>query len=69
MAQRGSPAGAGTANKIEVVTRLGKACEEWLTVAFALRILFDHEPVHNFLDDKQLRKSADSASICPAATS
>jgi len=69
MAQRSSPSSTGTTNKIKVIARLWKAGEGWLTVAFALRVLFDHQPVHNFLDDKELRKSADSASICPAATS
>ena len=69
MAQRSSPSSTGTTNQIKVITRLWKGSEEWLTILFALRVLFDHQPVHNFLDDKELRKSADTASICPAATS
>ena len=67
MAQWSSPSSTGATNEIKVITWLGKAGEEWLTVAFTLRILVDHQPVHNFLDDKQLGKSADTASICPAA--
>ena len=69
MIQWNSPASTGTTNEIKVIARLGKTGEEWLTVAFALYVLFDHQPVHNFLDDKQLRKSMDTASICPAAIS
>ena len=49
----GSPPSAGATNKIKVITRLGKAGEECLTVAFALRVLHNHQSVHNFLDDKQ----------------
>jgi hypothetical protein len=69
MAQWSSPSSTGTTNEIKVITRLGKAGEEWLTIAFTLHILVDHQPVHNFLDDKQLGKSADTASIYPAAIS
>jgi hypothetical protein len=64
-----SPPGTGAANEIKVIAWLRKTGEEWLTLVFALHVLFDHQPVHNFLDDKQLRKSADTASICPAASS
>ena len=60
---RGSPPSTGTTNKIKVITWLGKTGEEWLTVAFALRVLRDHQLVHKFLDDKQLGKSANTASI------
>jgi hypothetical protein len=35
-----------------------------LTKNFAFRVLLDHQPVHNLLDDKQLRKSTNAASIC-----
>ena len=60
---RGSPPSTGATNKIKVITWLGKTGEEWLTVALALRVLGDHQLVHKFLDDKQLRKSANTASI------
>jgi hypothetical protein len=67
MVQWSSPPGTGPANEIKIITGFGKTGEGWLTLAFALHVLFDHQPVHNFLDDKQLRKSADAASICSAA--
>jgi len=65
---QGSPAGTCAANKIKVITWFGKSGEGWLTVALALRVLLDHQPVHQFLDDKQFRKSANAASICSVAT-
>ena len=68
MAQWSSPSSTGATNEIKVITWFGKAGEEWLTVAFTLHILID-QPVHNFLDDKQLGKSADTTSICPGAIS
>ena len=58
-----SPPSIGATNKIKVIAWLGKGGEEWLTVAFALRVLGDHQLVHKFLDDKQLGKSANTASI------
>ena len=66
---RNSPPGTGATSEVKVITGLGKTGKGWLTLAFALHVLLDHQPVHNFLDDKQVRKSADTASICPAATS
>ena len=66
MAQWSSPPSTGATNEIKVIAGLGKAGEKWLTIAFTLHVLFDHQPVHNFLDDKQFGKSPDSASICPA---
>ncbi len=60
----GTPPGTGATDKIKVITGLGKTGEEWLTVAFTLRVLRDHQPVHNFLNDEQLRKSANTASVC-----
>ena len=39
---RSSPAGTSAANKVKVVTRLGKSGERWLTVAFTLRVLLYH---------------------------
>jgi len=67
----GAHPGTCATNEIKIITGLGKAGKGWLTLAFALQVLLDHQPVHNFFDDKQVRKSADtaSASICPAATS
>ena len=65
MAQRSSPPGTSATNEIKVITRLGKAGEKWLTNGFALQVLVDHQPVHNFFDDKQFGKSPDTASICP----
>jgi len=65
MVQRSSPPSTGATNKIKVIAGLGKTGEEWLTLAFTLHVLLDHQPVHNFPDDKQLGKSADTASICP----
>ena len=62
----GAHPGACATNEIKIITGLGKAGKGWLTLAFALHILLD---VHNFLEDKQVRKSADTASICPAVTS
>ena len=59
----GSPPSTGATNKIKVITWLGKAGEEWLTVAFALGVLGDLQLVHKFLDDKQLGKSANTTSI------
>ena len=54
----GSPSSStGATNKIKVIARLGKTGEEWLAVAFALRVLRDHQLVPKFLDDKQLGKS------------
>jgi hypothetical protein len=64
-----SPPGTGATNEIKVITWLRKTGEEWLTLVCALHVLFDHQPVHDFLDDKQLRKSTDTASICSAVTS
>ena len=64
-----SPPSTGATNEIKVITRLRKTGDEWLTLVFSLHVLFDHQPVHDFLDDKQLRKSADTASICSAANS
>ena len=62
--QWSSPPGTGAADKVKIITWLGKTGEEWLTVAFAFRVFRDHQPVHNFLDDEQLRKAANTASIC-----
>ena len=59
----GSPPSTGATNKIKVIAWLGKTGEEWLTVAFALGVLRDHQFVHKFFDDKQLGKSANTASI------
>ena len=59
----GSPPGTGATNKIKVITRLGKTGEGWLTFAFALGVLRDHQLVHKFLNDKQLGKTANTASI------
>jgi len=59
----GPPPSTGATNKIKVITWLGKTGEEWLTVAFALGVLRDHQLVHEFLDDKQLGKSTNTASI------
>src|SRR6266567_8614779 len=60
----GAPSGTGATDKIKVITGFGKTGEEWLTVAFAFRVFRDHQPVHNFLNDEQLRKSANTASVC-----
>ena len=59
-----SPPGTGAANKIEIIARLGTIGKGWSTVAFALRVLLEHQSVHHLLDDKQLRKSTNTASIC-----
>jgi len=66
MAQWSSPPGTGATNEIKVFTGLGKAGERWLTIGFTFHVLFNHQPVHNFPDDKQFGKSPDTASICPA---
>jgi len=66
MAQRSSPPSTGATDEIKVIAGLGKAGEKRLTIGFKLHVLFDHQPVHNFLDDKQFGKSPDTASICPA---
>ena len=63
-----SPASTGATNKIEIIARLGKIGKGWLTVAVAFGVLLEHQSVHHFLDDKQLRKSTNTASICSAAT-
>jgi hypothetical protein len=66
---RSSPPGTCATNEIKTITGLGKTGKGWLTLVFVLHVLLDHQPVHNFRDDNQLRKSADTASICSAATS
>jgi len=69
MVQWSSPPGTCATNEIKIITGLGKTGEGRLILAFALHVLLDHQPVHKFLDDKQFRESADTASICPTATS
>jgi hypothetical protein len=66
---RSSPPGTCVTNEIKTITGLGKTGEGRLTLVFALHVLLDHQPVHKFLDDKQLRMPTDTASICPAGTS
>ena len=65
---QGSPASTCAANKIKVITWLGESDEGWLTIAFALCVFLNHQPVHDFLDDKQFRKSPNPASVCSVAT-
>ena len=65
--QQCSPPGTGATNKIKIIAWLGKIGKGWLTVAFAFRVLLEHQSVHQFLDDKQFRESANTTSICSVA--
>ena len=62
-----SPPCTGATNKIKVIARLGEIGEGWTTVDFAPPVLFNHQSVHHFLDDKQLRKATNTATVCSVA--
>jgi hypothetical protein len=58
-----SPPGASATDKVENIAWLREAGEWWSTITFTLHVLLNHQPVHNFLDHEQLRKSANATSI------
>ena len=61
---RSSPPGTSATDKIENIAWLWEAGEWWSTLTFTLRVLLNHQPVHNFLDYEQLGKSANATSVC-----
>ena len=51
-----------------MITRLWQSSEEWLAILFQFLVLVDHDLVHKFFDDKQLRKSTNAAAVCSEVT-
>ena len=45
--------GTVATDNIKAIKRQRKPGEEWMNVAFALRIFCDHQRVHKFLHDKK----------------
>ena len=59
-----SPPGTSATDKVENIAWLREAGEWWSAITFTLRVLLKHQPVHKFLDNQQLGKSANATSIC-----
>jgi hypothetical protein len=59
-----SPPGTSATDKVENIAWLREADESGSTITFTLHVLLKHQPVHNFLDNQQLGKSANTTSIC-----
>jgi len=52
-----------------VITRLWQASEERFSALLQFLVLVDHDLVHKFFEDEQLRKSTNAATVYSEVTS
>jgi len=47
-----------------MITRLWQNCNERLAILLQFLVFVDHDLMHKFFDDEQLRKSTNPAAVC-----